>query len=119
MDRQKTKFISTLLALLMLVSPISSLAMQPAMSDGHSSHCQDLETGSHSCQHEASNQAQCTIDDCGENCSFSAQCSSQAPIILSLFEIQNYPTARGPAIGQMPDTHLSIPLSGLYRPPRI
>jgi hypothetical protein len=119
MDRQHLKLISSLLALLLFISPFSSLAMQLAVSDGHSSHCQGLETDSQPCEHEMSNQASCTMENCEESCSSSRQCSSQAPIILTLLDTQNHPTAQGLAIGQIPDTHLSIHLSGLYRPPRV
>jgi hypothetical protein len=61
MDRQQLKFISALLALLMFMSPIASLAMQPMMPENQSSHCQDLETDSHSHQYQVPDQASCAI----------------------------------------------------------
>lgn len=119
MDRKRLKFISVLLALLMLTSPLGSLAMPSAMSESQSSHCQDLETDSHSYHYEISDHASCTMENCTESCSASRHCSSQAPIILTLLDSQNHLRVQGVTIDQISDTHLSIHPPGLYRPPRI
>jgi len=119
MDRNQLKFISSLLVILMLISPFSSLAMPLAMSDNHSSHCQGLDAGSQSLQYEILDQASCTMENCVESCSSSHQCSSQAPIILTLLDTHDHLRGQGLTIDKLPDTHLSIHPPVPYRPPRI
>ena len=119
MDRKRFKLISTLMALLIFISPFSSSAMQLSTLENQSGHCQSLETDSQSAQNDNLDHASCTMGDCMDSCSSAQHCSSQAPIILTLLDTQNHLRAQGLAIDQVPDTHLSIPLSGLYRPPRV
>ena len=119
MDRKRLKFISTFMALLMFISPVSSLAMQSAVPDGQPEHCHGLEADSSSCQHEISHQASCTMEHSEEGCSSSPQCWGQASIILTLLDTHNHPKAQGHAIGQLADTNPAIHLSSLYRPPRL
>ena len=118
MDRQHLKFISALLALLMFIAPITSLAMQSGMPGSHSGHCQGLETDSRHSPHEMSVHATCAMTSCMEGCSSSQNCSSQAPIILARLDIQAYPGRQGFAIDQVLAAQLFVPLSGPYRPPR-
>lgn len=119
MDRQQFKFISALLALLMFISPFSTLAMQPVMSDSQSSHCHGLQADSQCSQHETADMDACKMENCAESCGTSLQCSSQAPIILTLLDTQIHSREQKSFFGQITDTHLSMPLPGLYRPPRL
>ena len=118
MDRQHLKFISALLAVLMFIAPIASLAMQPGMPGSHSGHCQGMETDSERSPHGLSVHASCAMASCVEGCSASQNCSSQAPIILARLDMQRYPGGQGIAIDRIPATHLFVHLSGPYRPPR-
>jgi hypothetical protein len=124
MERRHLKFISALMALLMFISPISSLAMQPSMqssmSGSHSSHCQESAAAlySHSLGQEDMHSAQCMMEDCADVCASFQHCSSQAPIILSQAEHQGYLKAQKLAINPVTDSHLSVHPPGLYRPPR-
>ena len=118
MDRRQFKIISVLLALLMFVSPISSLAMQPTMSDIPSGHCEDTETDSLIPMQETLDHAQCMMDSCAENCGASRHCSSPAPIILTLHDVQIHFAGRGFGANPVPAPRLVIHPSGLYRPPR-
>ena len=124
MERRHLKFISTLLALLMFISPVSSLAMQSAMQSAmlgsHSSHCQELGSGSnsHPMGHEDLGSAQCMMENCADVCASFQHCSSQAPIILSQTDHQGYLKGQRLAIDPVNDSHLSIHPPGLYRPPR-
>ena len=122
MERRHLKFISALLALLMFVSPLSSLAVQPAMSESHSSPCHGLDSDahspSHSLGHEDMHSAQCMMENCADVCASLQHCSSQAPIILSQADHQGYVKAQRLAIDPVTDSHLSVHPPGLYRPPR-
>lgn len=106
------------MALLMFMSPISSLAMQLAMSEAHTSHCQGLGTDSHSHQHKVLESAQCTMENCADACASSQHCSSPAPIILTRADHQGHLKEQKLALESVADSHLSIHPPGLYRPPR-
>ena len=118
MDRRQLKITSVLLALLMLFSPIASVAMQPAMSDFPPGHCEEMETDARTLTQEALDHTRCMIEGCAENCGTSRYCSSPAPVILTLQDTQIHFAGRDFAIAAAPDPHLFIHLSGLYRPPR-
>ena len=126
MERRHLKFISALMALLMFVSPLNSLAMQPAvqptMSESYSSPCHGLDSDLHSSVqslgHEDMHSAQCMMENCADVCASLQHCSSQAPIILSQADHQGYVKAQRLAIEPLTDSHLSVHPPGLYRPPR-
>jgi len=120
MERRHLKFISALMALLMFISPISSLAMQSAMSESRSSHCQESAANlhSHSLAYEDLDSAQCMMENCADVCASFQHCSSQAPIILSQTDHQGYLKGQKLAIDLVKDSHLSIHPPGLFRPPR-
>ena len=112
------------MALLMFISPISSLAMQStmqsAMSESRSSHCQESAANlhSHSLAYEDLDSAQCMMENCADVCASFQHCSSQAPIILSQTDHQGYLKGQKLAIDLVKDSHLSIHPPGLFRPPR-
>jgi len=106
------------MAVLMFISPLSSLAMQPAMSGDHSSHCQESVSASHSPGHENLDSVQCLMENCADVCASFQHCSSQAPIILSETDHQDYLKEQRLAINPVTDSHFSIHPPGLYRPPR-
>jgi len=124
MDRRHTKLISTLMALLMFISPISSLAMQSAMQSAmagdHSSHCQEsgADSHAHSMIGENMESIQCLMEHCADVCASMQHCSSQAPIILSQTDHQGYLKGQRLALDPVKDSHLSVHPPGLYRPPR-
>ena len=106
------------MALLMMVSPISSLAMQPSMSEGSLGHCEGQAADTLILTQEALDHAQCMMDSCAENCGASRHCSSPAPIILTQHHADIHFNGPGLAVGLVSSPHLFIHPSGLYRPPR-
>lgn len=118
MDRHSLNIVSILLAILMAVSPIGSLAMQTSVSNNYSSHCQDAGTEPLSLEDWNSDSSWCTMENCAQHCNSSLHCSSHAPIILTQLDAPGHPGGKGLVIDSTPNTHLSIHSSGLYRPPR-
>jgi hypothetical protein len=118
MARRHLKFISALLALLMFVSPLSSLAMQPTMSENDSSHCQESGSAAHSLKHEGLESAHCLMENCADACAALQHCSGQASVILSQADHPGYLKGQRLAIDPATDSHPSVHPPGLYRPPR-
>lgn len=117
MHRIRQKHIARILIMLMLMTPLTGMAMQWSAQSTETNHSDMMQMFQH--EDEQLVQINCEMEsDCQGMCNTTQQCSSTSISLLSGFTPTIFPVADGSHFRSTQSLRFSLVLSELYRPPR-
>ena len=117
MNQVSPKTIARLLILLMLMTPLTGMAMQLSAQLTEMSHCDDMQMKKS--QHAPTLQQHCNMDaDCQEMCISAEHCSNTSISLLNGFNSTINPDDNRIFFGLGRSIHSPSTLNELFRPPR-
>lgn len=117
MNRIKQKTIAHILIMLMLMTPLTGMAMQWTAQPPEMNHSDDMQMMQQG--HESMVQQDCNMNpDCQELCNTTQQCSNTSLSILNGSTSTIASEANRMLISSLQSLQFSLVLSELFRPPR-
>ena len=117
MNSIRYKTIARLLIMLMLMTPLTGMAMQWVQQSEQVNHCDDMQMEQQ--DHMSMLQQHCNMGaDCQEICNSSQHCSSTSTSLINSFSSSTFPLVISDLISSEQSSQMSLILSELFRPPR-
>ena len=117
MDRIKQKTFARILIVLMLMTPLTDMAMQWSAQSNEMNHSDTMQMMQQ--DHEQMVQKDCKMNsDCQDMCNSTENCSSTSISLFNGFTSTIFPIAKGNHFNSAQSLQFSLVLSELYRPPR-
>ena len=117
MDRIRQKTFARILIVLMLMTPLTGMAMQWSVHSQEMNHSDVMQMMQQ--DHEQMAQKNCKMSsDCQDMCNSAQNCSSTSISLLNGFTSTIFPIANGSHFSSAQSLQFSLVLSELYRPPR-